>query len=154
MAGNEMAKRPQASKHARRPVSVHAKVAAIVGGGTNPRYKGENVLALDLEISERTTQDYESLQLNPNIEQAIKEALEDDSGELHVDGAENLPTVGGGAYYSYDPEGSSKGKGGRKKKSQQTRRQDDLDTDALLGASNSRAGRDEYPQARGLVPSR
>jgi kinesin family protein 3/17 len=111
MAGNNIdGSRPQASRHTRRPVSVHGKIAAIVNGA-NPRYKGENVLALELEMPERTTQDYESAQLNPSIKQAIDAAL-DDSEELSLEGAQNLPSM---QYFSYDPEGSKKG---RKKKPQ------------------------------------
>lgn len=109
LAGNAVANgRPQASRHGRRPVSVHAKIASILNP-SNPRYKGENVLALELEMPERTTQDYEGVQLNPTIKQAIDAAL-DDSEELSLEGAQNLPSM----YFSYDPEGTGRAKGRKK----------------------------------------
>jgi kinesin family protein 3/17 len=110
MAGNKLdgSSRPQASRHTRRPISVHAKIAAIVNGA-DPRYKGENVLALELEMPERTTQDYEGIALNPTLKQAIDAAL-DDSEEISLEGQQNLPSM----FFSYDPEG--KKRGGKKKK--------------------------------------
>mmetsp|Transcript_31643 Transcript_31643/g.79041 ORF Transcript_31643/g.79041 Transcript_31643/m.79041 type:complete len:742 (-) Transcript_31643:192-2417(-) len=113
LAGNSMAGgRQQASRHGRRPVSVHAKIANIVNG-TNSRYKGENVLSLELEMPERTTQDYEDVLAIGPIKQAIDAAL-DDSEELSLEGAQNLPSV----YFSYDADGTGKksGKGAAKKK--------------------------------------
>lgn len=86
---------------------MHAKIAAIVNA-SNPRYKGENVLALELEMPERTTQDYEGVQLNPSLKQAIDAAL-DDSEELSLEGAQNLPSMSN-VYFSYDPEGKGKGR--------------------------------------------
>jgi len=156
VSGNQVAGegRPQASKHTRRPVSVHAKIANIVGG-VNPRFRGENVLALDLEMPERTTQDYEGVHLNPAIQQAINDAL-DDSEEMSVGGAENLPNM----YYSYDPDGASNSRsgGGKRKNSRKSRpgrKGDDLEDAISMGGANSRSYADaDYPQARGLVPSR
>mmetsp|Transcript_26474 Transcript_26474/g.77839 ORF Transcript_26474/g.77839 Transcript_26474/m.77839 type:complete len:766 (-) Transcript_26474:425-2722(-) len=158
MAGNrvEGEGRPQASRHARRPVSVHARIANMLGGA-NPRFRSENVLGLDLEMPERTTQDYEEVAVNPSIQQAIQDAL-DDSEELAVGGAENLPNM----YFSYDPDGQSGGggsrggtkrRGSRKPKSGKARSPVD-DLDGAVGAPTRTHAEELYPSARGLVPSR
>lgn len=68
------------------------------------------MLALELELSERSTQDYADVTLNPAIKQAIDAAL-DDSEELSLQAAQNLPSM---PHFSYDPEGA--GRRGRKPK--------------------------------------
>ncbi|QDZ25159.1 kinesin [Chloropicon primus] len=51
-------KRPQSASGAKRPVSEYAKVAAALGD-QNPRFKGENILVMELDLPDRTTYDYD-----------------------------------------------------------------------------------------------
>merc|ERR1719210_1277875 len=65
-AGNgQMAKRPVSAVGNRRPVSEYARVAAAMGG--NPRYKGENILTVELDMPNRTTRDYEGPAVAPRV---------------------------------------------------------------------------------------
>ena len=57
-AGNNVtSRRPGSAFGARRPTSEYARIADQVDVG-NPRFRGENVLTLDLDMPERTTVDY------------------------------------------------------------------------------------------------
>ena len=51
-------RRPQSASGAKRPVSEYAKVAAALGD-QNPRFKGENILVMELDLPDRTTYDYD-----------------------------------------------------------------------------------------------
>ena len=53
-------KRPISAAGAKRPVSEYAKVAAALGD-QNPRFKGENILVLELDLPDRTTYDYDEI---------------------------------------------------------------------------------------------
>lgn len=50
-------KRPISKPHHRRPVTAYAQ-AAVALGDHNPRYKTDNILALALDMPDRTTADY------------------------------------------------------------------------------------------------
>lgn len=50
-------RRPISSAHHRRPVTAYAQ-AAVALGDHNPRYKTDNILALALDMPDRTTADY------------------------------------------------------------------------------------------------
>lgn len=59
-------KRPQsAHASALRPVSQYARMAAAVG--FNPRYRGENILVVDLDMPVRTTKDYMGPAVAPKV---------------------------------------------------------------------------------------
>ena len=51
------AKRPISQANHRRPVTAYAQ-AAVALGDHNPRYKTDNILALALDMPDRTTADY------------------------------------------------------------------------------------------------
>ena len=50
-------KRPISTPHHRRPLTAYAQAAAALGDH-NPRYKTDNILALALDMPDRTTADY------------------------------------------------------------------------------------------------
>lgn len=54
---NVRSKRPISKAHHRRPVTAYAQ-AAVALGDHNPRYKTDNILALGLDMPDRTTSDY------------------------------------------------------------------------------------------------
>jgi len=50
-------KRPQSAVGLKRPTSEYSRIAKGLGD-LNPRYKFDNILQLDLDMPERTTEDY------------------------------------------------------------------------------------------------
>jgi len=60
----------------------------------NPRFKHENVILLDLDMPERTTQDYAGVDMETRVEEALEQALQsDDEDEVVVAAPETLPGV-------------------------------------------------------------
>ncbi|CAC5424952.1 KIF3B [Mytilus coruscus] len=78
-----MAKRPQSALGNRRPVSDYAKVASAMGG--NPRFKGENIMMVELDMPNRTTRDYDLPQVAPRIQAALDAALQDEE-DIDIEG--------------------------------------------------------------------
>lgn len=73
-------KRPQSAVGMKRPTSEYSRIAKGLGD-LNPRYKFDNILQLDLDMPERTTEDYEG---NPSakVQQAIQAILQDDDSHV------------------------------------------------------------------------
>ena len=59
----------------KRPTSEYSRIAKGLGD-LNPRYKFDNILQLDLDMPERTTEDYEG-QPSAKVQQAIQAILND-----------------------------------------------------------------------------
>lgn len=70
-------KRPQSAVGMKRPTSEYSRIAKGLGD-LNPRYKFDNILQLDLDMPERTTEDYEG-RPSEKVKQAITAILNDDS---------------------------------------------------------------------------
>ncbi len=68
-------KRPQSAVGMKRPTSEYSRIAKGLGD-LNPRYKFDNILQLDLDMPERTTEDYEGLP-SMKVQQAITAILND-----------------------------------------------------------------------------
>lgn len=51
-------KRPQSAVGLKRPTSEYSRIARGLGD-LNPRYKFDNIITMDLDMPERTTEDYE-----------------------------------------------------------------------------------------------
>lgn len=98
-------RRPVSAAGVRRPTSSFAKIANAMGD-MNPRFRGENILNLELDMPERTTYDYEGPGVDPRVQAAINAAFADDgellfvgsnaAGQERVHGAEELAHGGGG----------------------------------------------------------
>eukprot|EP00347_Sterkiella_histriomuscorum_P009215 403342083 len=69
-------KRPQSAVGMKRPTSEYSRIAKGLGD-LNPRYKFDNILQLDLDMPERTTEDYEGMP-SSKVQQAIQAILNDD----------------------------------------------------------------------------
>ncbi|XP_078092753.1 kinesin-like protein KIF3B isoform X2 [Mustelus asterias] len=124
--GNQqMMKRPVSAIGYKRPLSSYAKMALI--SRSDPRYRAENILLLELDMPSRTTRDYEGPAIAPKVQAALEAALQDED-ELQVDASTFDPLRSGSARKS-----KSRPKTGRK-----------------IGPSSS--GTQLYPQSRGLVP--
>lgn len=76
-------RRPVSAAGQRRPTSDFAKHASAMGD-MNPRFKSENILALELDLPERTTYDYEGPGVDPRVQAAIAAAFADDGQLLFV----------------------------------------------------------------------
>ena len=68
-------KRPQSAVGMKRPTSEYSRIAKGLGD-LNPRYKFENILQLDLDMPERTTEDYQGVP-SAKVQQAIGAILDD-----------------------------------------------------------------------------
>jgi len=77
-SSHQMAKRPVSAMGNKRPISEYARRAAALGG--NPRYKGENIIQIELDMPNRTTRDYEGPSVAPTLQAVLESALrgEDD----------------------------------------------------------------------------
>ncbi|GCC28115.1 kinesin-like protein KIF3B [Chiloscyllium punctatum] len=127
--GNQqMMKRPVSAIGYKRPLSSYAKMALL--SRSDPRYRAENILLLELDMPSRTTRDYEGPAIAPKVQAALEAALQDED-ELQVDASTFDPLRSGSARKS-----KSRPKTGRK-----------------IGPSSSiGSGTQLYPQSRGLVP--
>ena len=74
----QSSKRPVSAVGMKRPTSEYSRIAKGLGD-LNPRYKFDNILQLDLDMPERTTEDYEGMP-SAKVQQAIQAILNDDDG--------------------------------------------------------------------------
>ncbi|XP_033752540.1 kinesin-II 95 kDa subunit-like [Pecten maximus] len=119
-----MAKRPTSALGNRRPVSEYARVAAAMGG--NPRFKGENILMVELDMPNRTTRDYDGPQVAPRIQAALDAALQDEA-DIEIEG--QTPSIF-----------STKAKNRKR------------DVKSARPRTGKRDASKEFPSSRGLVP--
>lgn len=56
----ESSRRPQSAVGMKRPTSEYSRIAKGLGD-LNPRYKFDNIIQLELDMPERTTEDYEGV---------------------------------------------------------------------------------------------
>ena len=68
-------KRPISTANHRRPVTAYAQ-AAVALGDHNPRYKTDNILALALDMPDRTTADYSGSHVQTQVSKAYASVLE------------------------------------------------------------------------------
>jgi hypothetical protein len=173
LAGNnQVAKRPPSASGARRPTSKYAMMASSMGDD-NPRYRGDNVLNLDLDVPASTTADYEAGMVR-GYNDDLRSPFEDDNWVLSSNAAHS-----NNVYFTYagsdagddDPRGASSssgkppkggggggggggsrstrppsGRGGRPPSARKSRKDGGSDD------GNGGGGQQEaYPTARGLV---
>merc|ERR1719334_2180273 len=81
-SGTGVLKRPVSAAGQRRPVSEYAKMAAR---GGNPRYKGENILQLELDMPGRTTREWEGPTVAPRVQAALDAALQEDYDDVDLE---------------------------------------------------------------------
>ena len=80
-AGNRVnPRRPMSAANARRPESEYARQRAAHTG--NPRFKADNVAQLELDMPDRTVQNYEGAAMSHRVQQAINAALEGENDEV------------------------------------------------------------------------
>lgn len=110
---SNLMKRPISASGLRRPMSEYAKLATAAGD-LNPRFKGENILNLELDLPERTTYDFDGPGTDPRVQAAINAAFADD-GELLFIGsaAEKLRDADDVKVMEQRRPGTSSGRSGR-----------------------------------------
>ncbi|ELT91901.1 hypothetical protein CAPTEDRAFT_165042 [Capitella teleta] len=121
--GQQMVKRPVSAMGNKRPVCDYARMASAVGSSL--RYKGEDILQVELDMPNRTTRDYEGPQVAPKIQAALDAALQDE---------EDIDIT--------NPSVFSNKKSKQKKKS----------TIPRPKTGSTQPKRDMFPSSRGLVP--
>lgn len=74
---------PRSALGNRRPTCQYARLASKLG--SNPRYRDDNILILDLDLPYKTTLQYEPPKLAPQVVAALEAALQDEE-DLELDG--------------------------------------------------------------------
>lgn len=118
---------PPASAHSMRPRRAVSAVGMRrpesefsrhrKGYDNNPRYKGDNVLDMELDMPERTTQDYEGAAMSQRVQAALNAALAGDEEEVEFSGPQNMPNLNPYLNYNADDGNGghdSRGDGGRR----------------------------------------
>jgi len=132
-----LGKRPVSAAGARRPVSEYARMLGSIGG--NPRYRGENIMRLNLDHPARTTRDYEGPSVAPRVQAALDAAMNNVEEDIDIDALAISNTF--------------EVKGTRKEKSKKGRRpKSSRSSGSMNGSSNSNTRKVNYPESRGLVP--
>jgi len=114
------AQRPVSAVGLKRPTSEYSRIAKGLGD-INPRYKFENILELDLDMPERTTEDATG-QPSERVQNALNMVLnapDDDSSQFQIEGLINFddpllkvePKKGSGR-----PKSAKRPKSGKKRK--------------------------------------
>jgi kinesin family protein 3/17 len=125
-----IAKRPVSAAGSRRPVSEYARMLGSIGG--NPRYRGENIMRLNLDHPARTTRDYEGPSVAPRVQAALDAAMNNIEEDIDIDA---LAITNAFAVRGTRKEKSSK-KASRPKSSK----------------VKEERSKENYPESRGLVP--
>ena len=74
-SGGARVKRPTSAVGLKRPTSEYTRINKGLGQ-LNPRYKAENILQLDLDYAERTTEDFVPAADSERVQNAIASALQ------------------------------------------------------------------------------
>ena len=110
-AGNNIQKRKVSTPGLPRPESEYAKCRKKADN--NPRYRYENIISLDLDIPERSTQRYEGPNTVSKISDMLSMSLDDKVEELIFD--DDL--VPGNPYLKYSKDSNKTSKQGKRPKS-------------------------------------
>ena len=88
---NRALPRPSARPGEKKPTTDYA-LRAIQQGATNPRFKTENIMSLDLVLPKRTTVDYVGSSVPASVQAALDDALAEEE-ELEFRAVESLPSL-------------------------------------------------------------
>ena len=127
---------------------------------TNSRYKYDNVLTMELDMPEKTTQDYEGPDMMSRVAPVLNMSLMDDNDEeVQFSAVENSL---GNPYLHYNPEDAGRdtgrendgGDGNRKKKERRGSRKDRPSTAGrrkIKREAGNAEAKEEYPSSGGRV---
>lgn len=139
-------KRPQSAVGLKRPTSEYSRIAKGLGD-INPRFKFDNILDLDLDMPERSTEDYTGAP-SVRVQSAINTILnppEEDPSQFPLDtlvnfGDSNLQAKN-------QKKGSKRPKSGKKKKLQEMPDENEKPPAVV----NTQPPPEEFPKARGMM---
>ena len=174
LSGNRVRlNRPISNPKLKRPETEFAKSKRNQGIDPNPRYKNENIVNLELDMPERTTQDYEGSGMVSRVDPILGMSLNDESEEVTFDGMlpanSHSPPNDSSEMDDKDKnrvkrsskassevreskEGRSSGREGRPKSASRRREDSDIASyDLRNGKGDSYNDKDSYPTARGLI---
>jgi len=101
LSGNSLrAKRPNSALGLKRPTSEYARLAKNLGD-TNPRFRADNIMNLDLDMPpEKFLDDFDG-NLSQKVQNTINTALNEDEDEIALMNLDNQPNV----YFVYKEDG-------------------------------------------------
>jgi kinesin family protein 3/17 len=154
LSGNSLRQsKPNSALGLTRPTTEYARMAKNFGD-PNPRFRGDNVLDLPLDMPERTVEDFDG-NVSEKVQNAINTALNDDDEDITLQNLENQPNV----YYVYTEDGIEK-EDGRVTKDKKKRLQSAVKkpvsamkkkVENVSGPGSRDFSEDNYPKAKGLV---
>jgi len=108
LAGNQIRppRRPVSANGLRRPDTEYSRQRKQVD--SNPRYKYENIINMDLDMPERTTQEYEGPQMVSRVQPALEMPIDAEDEEVQFSVDNNITSP----YLQYTPEETVDGAGG------------------------------------------
>lgn len=124
-AGNQLRpRRPISAAGLRRPETEYARHRKQYDNSA--RFKGDNVINMELEMPDRTTQDYEGAAMSQRVAAALSAALAGDEEEVTFSAPESLPSCN--PYLNYNPDDDgARGKdadGGRRERAKNSTRRE------------------------------
>jgi len=155
LSGNSLRPtRPISSLGLTRPTAEYARMAKNFGD-PNPRFRGDNVLDLPLDMPEKTVEEFDGT-VSEKMQNAINTALNEEDEDITLMNLENQPNV----YYVYAEDGIEK-EDGRTPKDKKKRLQSAVrkpasaikkPADSTPKANvNDFSPEDNFPKAKGLV---
>jgi len=144
-------RRPGSALGLKRPTTEYARLAKNLGD-PNPRYRADNVINLDLDMPERTVEDFDG-NVSQKIQNTINTGLNDDEDEIALMNSETQPNV----YYVFKEDGgiekedikekrkrlqTAKPRSGSAKKTPESIRQQQ---------QKEAVSEDNFPKAKGLI---
>lgn len=157
LSGNSLReKKPGSSLGLTRPTTEYARMAKNFGD-PNPRFRGDNVLDLPLDMPEKTLEEFDRT-VSEKMQNAINTALDDEDEDITLMNLENQPNV----YYIYTEDGIEK-EDGRVTKDKKKRLQSAVKKPvSAIKKSSQPASKpesrdfseDNFPKAKGLVPKK
>jgi kinesin family protein 3/17 len=160
LSGNSLrGQRPGSSLGLTRPTTEYARMAKNFGD-PNPRFRGDNVLDLPLDLPEKTVEEFDGT-VSEKMQNAINTALNEEDEDITLMNLENQPNV----YYIYAEDGIEKEEGrGPKETNKKKRLQSAMKKPAsaikrkpdsvFKAESRDFSAEDNFPKAKGLVPKK
>jgi len=156
LSGNSLRQtKPGSSLGLTRPTTEYARMAKNFGD-PNPRFRGDNVLELPLDLPEKTLEEFDGT-VSEKMQNGINTALDDEDEDLTLMNLENQPNV----YYIYTEDGIEK-EDGRVTKDKKKRLQSAVKKpvsamkkkEAPSKPESRDLSEDNFPKAKGLVPKK
>jgi len=156
LSGNSLRPtRPGSSLGLTRPTAEYARMAKNFGD-PNPRFRGDNVLDLPLDMPEKTVEEFDGT-VSEKMQNAINTALNDEDEDITLMNLENQPNV----YYVYAEDGIEKEDGRTPKDNKKKRLQSAVrkpqsamknkQDSASKADTKEFSPEDNFPKAKGLV---